>query len=128
MGLEEAEAFCAAGNQVPPLTVRTNTLKLRKAELKKRLENEGVSAEDLVYAPDGLHLKLNKRLVELESFREGLFQVQGESSMLVAPLLNPQPGESVLDLCSAPGGKAVHLGILMQNRGNIVAADLYPQS
>ncbi|HHT46563.1 MAG TPA: 16S rRNA (cytosine(967)-C(5))-methyltransferase RsmB [Firmicutes bacterium] len=127
MGLEEAEAFCAAGNMVPPLTVRTNTLKLRKAELKKRLENEGVSAEDLVYAPDGLHLKLNKRLVELESFREGLFQVQGESSMLVAPLLNPQPGESVLDLCSAPGGKAVHLGILMQNRGNIVAADLYPQ-
>ncbi len=127
MGFEEAEAFCAAGNKVPPLTVRTNTLKLSKAELKKRLELEGVGAEDLVYAPEGLHLKLNKRLVELESFREGLFQVQGESSMLVAPLLNPQPGESVLDLCSAPGGKAVHLGILMQNRGNIVAADLYPQ-
>ncbi|NLL21721.1 MAG: 16S rRNA (cytosine(967)-C(5))-methyltransferase RsmB [Firmicutes bacterium] len=127
MGFEEAEAFCAAGNKVPPLTVRTNTLKLSKAELKKRLELEGVGAEDLVYAPEGLHLKLNKRLVELESFREGLFQVQGESSMLVAPLLNPQPGESVLDLCSAPGGKTVHLGILMQNRGNIVAADLYPQ-
>ena len=127
MGFEEAEAFCAAGNKVPPLTVRTNTLKLSKAELKKRLDLEGVGAEDLVYAPEGLHLKLNKRLVELESFREGLFQVQGESSMLVAPLLNPQPGESVLDLCSAPGGKTVHLGILMQNRGNIVAADLYPQ-
>ncbi len=128
MGLEEAEAFCSAGNLAPPLTVRTNTLRLSKTELKKSLEIEGVGAEDLVYAPEGLILKLNnKRLVELESFRRGLFQVQGESSMLVAPLLNPQPGEAVLDLCSAPGGKAVHLGLLMQNRGQIAAADLYPQ-
>jgi 16S rRNA (cytosine967-C5)-methyltransferase len=91
------------------------------------LEIEGVGAEDCVYVPEGLHLKLNKRLVELESFREGLFQVQGESSMLVAPLLNPQPGEAVLDLCSAPGGKTVHLGMLMQNQGSIVATDLYPK-
>ena len=127
LGFEETEAFCAAGNMVPPLTVRTNTLRLSKTELKHRLEIEGVGAGDCVYAPEGLHLKLNKRLVELESFREGLFQVQGESSMLVAPLLNPQPGEAVLDLCSAPGGKTVHLGMLMQNQGSIVATDLYPK-
>ena len=92
MGLEEAEAFCAAGNMVPPRTVRTNTLKLRKAELKKRLENEGVSAEDLVYAPDGLHLKLNKRLVELESFREDSFRSRGNLRCWLLLCFNPNRG------------------------------------
>ena len=126
MGYEEAEAFCSAGNTIPPMTVRTNTLRLSRNELKKKLEQEGVETAECLYAPEGLELKLSKRLLDLSSFREGLFQVQGEASMLVAPLLNPQPGESVLDLCSAPGGKTVHLASLMQNRGGIIAADLYP--
>jgi 16S rRNA (cytosine967-C5)-methyltransferase len=126
MGIDETEAFCSDGNLAPPLTVRTNTLRLSRGELKKKLDLEGVKAEDCRYAPEGLQLKLSDRLVDLTSFREGFFQVQGEASMLVAPLLNPQPGESVLDLCSAPGGKTVHLAMLMQNQGNIIAADLYP--
>lgn len=126
MGIKEAEAFCAAGNLRPPLTVRVNSLRLLKDELKKKLAEEKVEATDCRYAPDGLELKLSEPLTELKSFREGLFQVQGEASMLVAPLLNPQPGETVLDLCSAPGGKTVHMAALMQNKGHIVAADLYP--
>jgi 16S rRNA (cytosine967-C5)-methyltransferase len=126
MGIDETEAFCSAGNLAPPLTVRTNTLRLSRSELKKTLELEGIEAADCRYAAEGLELKLFERLVDLTSFREGLFQVQGEASMLVAPLLNPQPGESVLDLCSAPGGKTIHMASLMHNQGNIVAADLYP--
>jgi len=126
LGFDEAEAFCSAGNLAPPLTVRANTLRISRSELKRVLAEEGVEAEDCSYAPEGLRLKLSNKLIDLESFREGLFQVQGESSMLAAPLLNPQPGETVLDLCSAPGGKTVHLGILMQNQGEISACDLYP--
>ncbi len=126
LGLEEAEAQCAAGNLVPPLTVRVNTLCITKEKLKNILQAEGVKVSECLYAPEGLELKLSGKLAELGSFREGFFQVQGESSMLVAPLLNPQPGEIVLDYCSAPGGKTTHLGILMRNEGTIVATDLYP--
>lgn len=126
LGLKETEALCAAGNEPAPLTVRTNTLRLTRPELIKKLAQEGVAAEELHYAPAGLRLKLGGRLEEMESFRRGLFQVQGEASMLVAPLLNPRPGETVLDLCSAPGGKTVHLAMLMENKGTIIAADLHP--
>jgi 16S rRNA (cytosine967-C5)-methyltransferase len=126
MGFAETEAFCAAGNLAPPLTVRVNTLRLSKNELKRTLAREGVEATDCRYAVDGLELKLSGRLTDLDGFREGLFQVQGEASMLAAPLLNPQPGETVLDLCSAPGGKTAHMAALMQNQGEIVATDLYP--
>ncbi len=125
LGLEECEALCAAGNIPPPLTVRANTLKLDREELKKELLADGASVKECRYAPQGLQLRHQGRLIDLESFRKGHFQIQGEASMLVPPLLNPQPEESVLDLCAAPGGKTVHMAALMQNRGTIVAADLY---
>ena len=125
MGFEEAEAFCAAGNQVPPLTVRTNTLRLSKAELKKRLELEGVGAEDLVYAPEGLHLKLNKRLVELESFREGLFQVQGNHRCSLRLCLIPSRGVCSGSRSAPEEDRASRY--INAKPGNIVAADLYPQ-
>jgi 16S rRNA (cytosine967-C5)-methyltransferase len=126
LGLRETEAFCAASNHVPPLTIRTNTLRVTRKELKKILQAQGVKVSECLYAPEGLELRLAGRLTALPSFQEGLFQVQSEASMLVAPLLNPQPGEAVLDLCSAPGGKAIHLGILMRNEGIVVASDFYP--
>jgi 16S rRNA (cytosine967-C5)-methyltransferase len=126
LGLKETEALCAAGNEPAPLTVRANTLRLDRYELAEKLKHEGVETRELHFAGAGLQLKINSRLEELESFQRGLFQVQGEASMLVAPLLNPQPGEIILDLCSAPGGKTVHLAELMENRGTVVAADLYP--
>ncbi len=126
LGFEETEAFCLVGNVTPPLTVRTNTLRISRKELKQRLLLEGTASRECRYAPEGLQLQLSGKLTSLNCFREGLFQVQGEASMLVSALLNPQPGEAVLDLCSAPGGKTVHMGMLMENRGLIMAADLYP--
>ncbi|NMB41631.1 MAG: 16S rRNA (cytosine(967)-C(5))-methyltransferase RsmB [Firmicutes bacterium] len=126
MGADETEAFCSACNTVPPLTVRTNTLRLSRAKLKEILLQEGTEAKNCLYAAEGLEIKISERLFDLPSFREGFFQIQGEASMLAATSLNPQPGESVLDLCSAPGGKTIHMANLMQNQGNIVATDLYP--
>ncbi|MEW5921791.1 MAG: 16S rRNA (cytosine(967)-C(5))-methyltransferase RsmB [Bacillota bacterium] len=125
LGFKETEALCAAGNKPAPLTVRANTLRLNRRELEEKLRGEGVETDALPYAPEGLQLRLGRQLDELDSFRRGLFQVQGEASMLVAPLLNPQPGEMVLDLCSAPGGKTVHLAMLMENRGTVIAADIH---
>ena len=126
LGFKETEALCAAGNEPAPLTARTNILRLTRPELRQKLEQESVATNELEYAPHGLQLKLGSPLEELESFRQGLFQVQGEASMLVAPLLNPRAGETVLDICSAPGGKTVHLAMLMENKGTIIAADLHP--
>ena len=126
MGVNEAEELCSANNVVPPLSIRTNTLKTTPKRLKEFLEVEGIKAKFCRYAPEGLILKLTKKLTELNSFQDGLFQVQGEASMLVAPLVNPKPGDYVLDLCSAPGGKTLHMAMLMGNKGNIIAADLYP--
>ncbi len=127
LGWDETEALCISGNKAPPLTVRTNTLRSSRKDLMHRLHQEDVASQECRYAPEGLHLQLAGNLSGLKSFQEGLFQVQGESSMLVSHLLNPQPGERVLDVCSAPGGKTVHMGLLMQNRGKIRASDLYPQ-
>ncbi len=127
LGFEDTEALCIAGNAVPPLTVRTNTLRISRQELKQKLLEEGVKARECHYTTEGLHLSLDGKLSGLKSFQEGLFQVQGESSMLVSTLLNPQPGEFILDLCSAPGGKTVHMAMLMQNQGKIMASDLYAQ-
>ncbi len=127
LGWVEAEALCISGNKAPPLTVRTNTLRNTRKELIHTLQQEGVASQECRYVPEGLHLQLAGNLSALKSFQEGLFQVQGESSMLISHLLNPQPGDRVLDVCSAPGGKTVHMGLLMQNRGEIRASDLYPQ-
>ncbi len=126
MGFDEAEKLCSANNQAPPLTVRTNILKTTRNKLSELLKEEGTGTEFCRYAPEGLSLELTGKLVDLQSFKEGLFQVQGEASMLVAPLVNPKPEEYILDLCSAPGGKALHMAMLMDNKGTIVAADLYP--
>lgn len=125
LGLEEAEELCRAGNERPPLTVRVNTLRCSRGELVEFLQGEGTAAEKCTFAADGVQLGLRGKLTALESFRRGLFQVQGESSMLVAPALSPQPGEKVLDLCSAPGGKTAHIAALMRNQGEIVATDLH---
>lgn len=125
MKQDEVEEFCRSANERPPLTVRTNTLRINREELIKSLQGEGAYAEKCVFAPEGIRLRLGGKLSALESFRRGLFQVQGEASMLVAPALNPRAGEKVLDLCSAPGGKTAHMASLMRNQGEVVAADLH---
>ena len=128
LGWEETEALCRANNTPSPFTVRVNTLRFTREDLKETLKEEGIEASECRFSPWGLELGgLPRRLTEINSFQRGLFQIQGEASMLVAPALNPQPGEDVLDLCSAPGGKTIHAAMLMENSGKIIAADLYPQ-
>lgn len=124
-GIEETEALCRANNETPPLTVRANRLRIDRDGLVEALAVEGVSAAPAPFAPSGLVLDGHRSVTGLQAFRDGLFQVQDESSILVGPIVDPQPGETVLDACSAPGGKTTHLGELMANRGRIVAADIH---
>ncbi len=120
-----AESLLEAGNGSPDLTVRANTLRISVEELKEQLQKEGVLVEAGRYVKEAFIIKSPVPIARLEAFKRGLFQVQDESSMLPAAVLAPEPGEAVLDACSAPGGKAVNMAMLMQNRGSVTARDIH---
>ncbi len=124
-GAEFAESLLDAGNSTPELTVRANTLRLAAADLMVKLAEEGVATVPGKYLAEAVVFKSPVSVSKLEAFHKGFFQVQDESSMLPAIVLAPQPGELVLDACSAPGGKATHIAQLMQNRGTIIARDIH---
>lgn len=126
LGAAQTIALCLADNRAWPLCLRTNTLKVDTDELRRRLQAEGVELRAARYHPDCTlvaHLPRGVRLHELAAYRDGLFQVQDESSAFVASLVDPQPGELIVDLCSAPGGKTTHLAALIGNQGRIIAVD-----
>ncbi len=122
-GLSVAEALCHATTQIPPLTIRVNTLRISRDALAAKFMERGHGVRPTRVSPVGLILDKGGPIAELPWFREGAFYVEDEAAQLVAPILDPQPGESVLDACSAPGGKTTHLAALMQNNGEIIAAD-----
>lgn len=125
LGKEETIKLCQANNQNPPLTVRVNTLKASREELVESLTAEGVKSELSNLIPDAVKIQGVSSLKRLATYQAGLFQVQDESSMLVGYALDPQPGEAILDVCSAPGGKTTHLAQLMKDKGKIIANDFY---
>jgi len=125
LGAQETEELCRINNLTPPLCLRTNTLKNTREELLVILEKEGVSAESSKWTPEGIVCHSYPSLSTLKSLRDGLFQVQDESSMLVAHVLDPKPGEFIIDTCAAPGGKSTHIAALMQNKGRLLSADIH---
>ena len=123
-GLKETVLLCDAINTIPPLTVRCNMLKTRRETLLKRLEKDVEKVELTDYAPGGaffFHPK--KSIPKMKAFEDGLFQVQDEASQLVTCLLNPKPGETVLDACAGLGGKTGNISQMMNNRGKLIAMD-----
>ncbi len=124
-GFEETEKLCIANNLPVPTCIRTNTLKISREDLLRRLQDEGIKVSISEKTPEGLFIEDFGALDELVSYKEGLFTVQDESSQLAAHVLGVKPGDRVLDVCCAPGGKTAHLAQLMNNRGEIVANDLY---
>ena len=124
-GYDEAAKLCAFNNQQAPLSVRANTLKTNRSELMLQLISVGVDCQQSVFTPEGVIINSHGSLDDLQVLQDGYCQVQDESSMLVAHVVDPQPGELVLDVCSAPGGKTTHMAAMMENRGRIVACDIY---
>ena len=121
---ETLTALCDTINTIPPITIRTNTLKATRQQLMRSLQDDIEHISPAPDAPDGITMnKLKCSIPDLPAFKNGWFQVQDEAAQLVSLLLNPQPQESVLDACAGLGGKTAHLAQLMQNRGNIFAAD-----
>lgn len=124
-GGEFTEELLKANNETPPFTIRCNRLKTSKDELVKILEEEGIECQEGSYNPEAIYIRGTSSIEDKESFRKGYYQVQDESSMLVAHITDPEPGAMILDMCSAPGGKTTHIGELMKNRGFIVARDVH---
>ncbi len=125
LGREEAEAFLAADNATAPITVQVNPLRTTAQALLERLEAEGVSARMHPWVPDCLELTGTGDLTALSAFREGDFLVQDSAARLVSSVADVRPGENVLDVCAAPGGKSCSAAFAMKDRGRIVACDLH---
>ncbi len=122
-GMEEAERLMAALDERPPVTIRANTLRITREDLAARLRDEELAETDpTALAPEGLTVRRGA-VGRWAAFTAGWCTIQDEASMLVARLLDPQPGELVADTCAAPGTKTTHLAQLMANRGRIVAMD-----
>jgi 16S rRNA (cytosine967-C5)-methyltransferase len=124
-GIEETLALCRADNEIPPISLRVNRLKTTREDMLERLARSGHDVKPAVYSPEGIILaKPPASLREMPEVASGFLYVQDEASQLVSRLLAPRRGERVLDLCAGSGGKTTHLAALMENEGEIVAADI----
>ena len=129
---EITERIFRAFLQEPPLTVRINLLRTTKEEVKTGLEAAGVKAADGHYTDNTLQLTGYNYLNRIRAFREGLITVQDESSVLQGYLIHPKPGDRMLDICAAPGGKSMQaaerLGLADPDRkrqpGSVLARDV----
>ncbi len=121
-GEEEASALAEANNRIPPLTLRTNTLKIARDALIRRLADMDVRGEPTPHSPDGIKLGEPHPDERLGSVKDS-FMIQDEASQIISFLVDPRPGERVLDACAAPGGKATHMAQLMQDTGEIIAVE-----
>jgi 16S rRNA (cytosine967-C5)-methyltransferase len=112
-------------NQVADVVLRVNTLKTTKEQLQNNLQDLEIETEILKGYPQALKLKERKNVFVTDAFKKGWFEVQDASSQKVAKFLNPKPGTKVVDTCAGAGGKSLHLAALMENKGQIIALDIY---
>ncbi len=114
-----------AQNQQAQVVLRVNTLKTTKQKLRAQLMDLDIETILDDKYPDALILKERANVFMTDLFKEGYFEVQDASSQKVVPLLDVQPGMRVIDTCAGAGGKTLHIAAKMQNKGQIIALDLY---
>lgn len=120
----EFDALAASLNEPAPLDLRVNLLKAKREDVKAKLAEAGIAAEDTPYSPWGLRLQGKPALNKLDVFTHGEVEVQDEGSQLLALLLGARRGEMVVDFCAGAGGKTLALGAAMRNSGRLYAFDV----
>jgi len=112
-------------NKQAEVILRTNTLNISKEELQKELRKENIITEFIPDHSDALRLPERANVFKTEAFKRGYFEVQDASSQLVAEYLDVSPGMKVIDVCAGAGGKTLHLASFMENKGQLIAMDIY---
>ncbi|MEG1930528.1 MAG: 16S rRNA (cytosine(967)-C(5))-methyltransferase RsmB [Anaerovorax sp.] len=118
------EELLMAGNETPDFIIRVNELKTTKEELIGKLAIQGYECKKGVLCEEALHVK-GSELLSGSLYKSGLFSVQDESSMMAVNMLDPKPNEVVMDVCAAPGGKTLFIAEKMNNKGLVIAWDIY---
>lgn len=110
---EKAEALLKSLNERPEICYRVNTLKIDIEDLKRLLDSDGIAYKKGYYLEEALYIYI-KNPESHQLYKEGFIYIQDEASMLVSKILNPKEGETVIDVCAAPGGKTTHIAQLMK--------------
>ena len=125
LGEETWTKELAAQNEQAKVILRVNKLKTTKEKLRAILMDLNIETEFHKDYPDALILTERANVFLTDAFKDGLFEVQDASSQLVAYFLDVKPGMRVVDTCAGAGGKTLHLASLMENKGQLIAMDLY---
>lgn len=122
--IQEVEEICKASNEKAKISIRINRLKTTKIELEEKLKNEKIEFEKGLLK-DFIYIKKAKDIENIESFKNGMFTVQEEVAGLPSIMLEPKENETILDACSAPGGKTTYIAELTNNKAKIEAWDIH---
>jgi 16S rRNA (cytosine967-C5)-methyltransferase len=119
------DAEIRALNQLADVVLRVNPLQATVKQVQNALFDADIETETISGLPHALKLKERTNVFTTDAFKNGWFEVQDASSQRVAPLLDPKPGMRVVDACAGAGGKSLHMAALMENKGQIIALDIY---
>ena len=115
----------SALNEKANVIIRANSLKINVNDLRKELQKEDIQVEKINGFPEALKLRERKNLFKTKAFQNGYFELQDASSQLVAPFLKAEKGMKICDVCAGAGGKTLHLSAITENKGQIIAMDIF---
>ncbi len=127
-GEEETEAMLAANNAIPPVSLAVNTLRVSPEAMEGVLERRAEKVEGGQWVPGFFRVWGGRSLWEAPAFRRGFYFPMDEAAALPVLLLDPQPGETVMDACAGGGGKAAFAALRMGGRGTVLAVDVSPRA
>ena len=126
---DRTRQICLASNRRPAACIQPNTLKISPQDLLERFTSAKIDAHLMPDSHSGpmITIKTSRQIMKLPGFKKGLFTIQDPAAAKVPKSLDPKPGQTIIDLCAAPGTKTVLLAQLMQNQGTIIATDIDPR-
>lgn len=124
-GFDNAVKLCEENNKRPVMSLRVNSLKISNGDFENYLKEKNLYYRSGNFLDNFFTTKTMSKIYTDEFFKMGFFSIQDESAGLVSNLLDPKPGEIILDVCAAPGGKASHISELMNNEGTVIAVEKY---